>query len=215
MAHDPHFSSSQVAVSSLDFRLSIRRLLNLFILIITVLGIAAAQDLPKKIRGYKVQIVKVHLNTSDSRPPDPEAPAAHVNIKNIKLADYSVMGITLKMPVELRPVNGAGKVDFMTFHDFSLDGTPIEIQEFQHAFSFENGQPIALPEPVTAFVRTDRVITTAWKETRDNRPEWTITGRAFVFGRFRKYGMHFKRVIPIDVAFTIPNPLYKPKKPGQ
>ena len=42
----------------------------------------------------------------------------------------------------------------------------------------------------------------------DTRTEWIVTGRVFVFGKFRRYGLYHKRVVPIDLNLTIKNPLH-------
>jgi hypothetical protein len=45
------------------------------------------------------------------------------------------------------------------------------------------------------------------REMRDSKKEWTITGRVFVFGKFRKFGFEHKRVVPIDIHLTVANPI--------
>ena len=41
----------------------------------------------------------------------------------------------------------------------------------------------------------------------DPKKKWSVTGTVFVFGKFKKYGINFKRVVPIKIDLTIANPL--------
>jgi hypothetical protein len=208
---DRNFAFSKYRITALLRIPSQRTLFVAITLIWLLISSISAQDFPKKIRGYKVQIVKsVPISPNSNGTEAPEK----INIKKVEVADYSLTGITLKMQVELHPVDAAGKVDFITFNDFAVDGVPVDIEEYREQFSFDNGKPIVLPGPVTVFIRTDRVIATAWKQTHQNEPKLKITGRAFVFGKFRKYGLSFKRVVPVDMSFSIPNPLFKPENPS-
>jgi len=38
--------------------------------------------------------------------------------------------------------------------------------------------------------------------------EWPIVGVVYVFGRFNKSVFRFKRVIPVEINLTTPNPLH-------
>lgn len=185
------------------------------ILLISLIYVgAAAQELPKKIRGYKVHNVKAS-DVPAAKPSGSDLAPPEINLHGLEVVDYSLSGVTFKTPVRFGSVNGAGSVDFISFHDFRVNGVPVEIEEYTDKFSFESGQPIVLPNPVKVFIRTDRVMTVAWKEARDSQPQWKVTGRAFVFGKFRKYGFTFKRVIPVDLTFTVKNPLYKLENASQ
>ena len=175
--------------------------------------VASAQELPNKIRGYKVHNIKAS-ELPTARPSESGISAPEINLHRLEVVDYSLSGVTFKTPVQFGSVNGSGTVDFISFHDFRVNGVPVEIEEYKDKFSFESGQPIVLPNPVKVFIRTDRVMTVAWKEARDSQPQWKVTGRALVFGKFRKYGFTFKRVIPVDLTFTVKNPLYKPENTG-
>ena len=47
----------------------------------------------------------------------------------------------------------------------------------------------------------------ALSERRDSKGQWRVKGTAMVFGKFRKFGFSFKRVVPVKVDFYIPNPI--------
>jgi hypothetical protein len=202
----------KVLTSTLPFVRQFAFLLPLILLITCVS--ASAQELPKKIRGYKVHTVKASQAPS-TKSSDSNIPAPEIDLSGLEVVDYSLSGVTFKTPVKFGAVNGSGTVDFISFHDFQVNGVPVDVEEYRDKFTFASGQPIVLPKPVSIFVRTDRVLSVGWKEARDSQPQWQVTGRAFVFGKFRKFGFKFKRVIPVDVTFTVKNPLYKPENAAQ
>jgi hypothetical protein len=41
----------------------------------------------------------------------------------------------------------------------------------------------------------------------DSKETWPVTGRVYVFGKFKKSVFTFKRVIPVELKATMQNPL--------
>jgi Predicted acyltransferase len=164
---------------------------------------ATAQNLPDTIRGYKV-----HKEIIAIKKPSTEKQAI-VTIGNPEATDISLTGVELEFPVEIFSPGQSGKVDFLTFHDIRVNDISVEVPEYTTKFEFRKGTLFQLPEPAKVFLPTTRIIRAAWSEMRDSRNEWTVTGRVFVFGKFRKFGFHHKRVVPIDFTLVIPNPLKK------
>ena len=173
----------------------------LILLILVSASVATAQELPDKIRGYKVYKDKVSINTLST---DADA-AIHVGDPN--LVDVSLTGITFELPAELTAAKQSGKVEMVTFHDLKVNGIKVEPEEYSHGFEFRKGEKVRVPKRVKIFVPASGVIKTAWQEMTNARDEWTVTGRVFVFGKFRRYGLYHKRVVPIDFSLTIKNPL--------
>ncbi|MCY7377045.1 MAG: hypothetical protein LH472_13885, partial [Pyrinomonadaceae bacterium] len=103
----------------------------------------------------------------------------------------------------------SGKIDFLTFHDFRVNGLAVDVEEYQESFEFKKNQTIALPKPVKIFVGAGQTLRGALSEWRNSKDEWTVTGRIFVFGHFKKAGFKFKRVVPIEINLKIENPLPK------
>lgn len=204
-------SEGKVPLSTLLFVRQFASLLLLILLVSTVCVNASAQELPKKIRGYKVHNIKASQAPS-AKSGDRNIPTPEIKLDELEVVDYSLSGVTFATPIEFGAVKNSGTVDFISFHDFNVNGVPVDVEEYKDKFNFESGQPIVLPKPVNVFVRTDRVMSVAWKETRDSQPQWKVTGRALVFGKFRKFGLTFKRVIPVDVVLTVKNPLFRPDK---
>ena len=170
----------------------------LFVLLSFVFA-AHAQDLPDKIRGYKVYRDKVSVNA------DME-PDAAIYVGDPELADISLSGITLEFPAEFTASYQSGKVDLVTFQDLKVNGIKVEFEEYSHRFEFKKGEKVTIPKSVRIFVPAFGVVEAAWREMTDTRREWAVTGRAFVFGRFRRFGIDHKRVVPIDINLAVRNP---------
>lgn len=173
----------------------------------TILTVAAsAQDLPSKIRGYSVHKERITISTSAADDTQAQAPAA-VEVGDPAVSEFSLSGVTFELPLSFTSPSQSGKVDFLTFHDFSVNGIPVSLEEYVAPFEFRKNAPITLPKPVPVFLNTARLLQAAWKELRESKDEWTVTGRVFIFGRFRRFGFYHKRVVPVDVRVSIKNPV--------
>jgi hypothetical protein len=174
---------------------------------------ALAQEFPKEIRGYKVHKISISVKTSSTKAPAKSGPEALVKIGDPAITDLSFTGLTFEIPAEITAYDQSGRVDFLTFNDFKVDGLAVDVEEYRSAFSFKKNELVVLPKPARFFLGTGQIVKAAWKEIAETKKEWTITGRVFVFGKFKKLGFSFKRVIPVDINLTIKNPLieYKSK----
>ena len=47
----------------------------------------------------------------------------------------------------------------------------------------------------------------ARRELIESKKEWQVTGTVFIFGKFKKFGFGFKRVVPVKINLKIDNPL--------
>ncbi len=185
--------------------------LSLFALLTTALfGNIFSQELPDKIRGYKVYRGELPVVVSASADDTgKDSVDAFVKIGEPEVVEIGLSGITLELPAEIRPISQSGKIDFLTFFDLRVNSMPVEAEEYRTPFEFSRGNAVQLPLPARIFIPAERVIQAAWKEMTDSKDEWVVTGRVFVFGKFRKYGFYHKRVVPIDFEVTIKNPLLK------
>lgn len=182
----------------------IRRILPAAFLLLLSLSLAA-QELPKEIRGYKVYKPKPTLVRTEASAERRQSEPIAIRASN--LVSISVDGVTFEADIAVQPIPHNGKVDFLTFHDFTVNGVHVEIEEYTSPFAIRKNEPISLQKPATIFLPTLQIVQAGWKEMRDSRAEWAVSGRVFIFGRFKKFGMEFKRVIPVDVSFTIKNPV--------
>lgn len=193
---------------------SINKLIPFSIFTVLIFALPAlSQELPKEIRGYKVHKTSISVKTSVNKAPARSGPEALVKLGDPAVTDFSFTGITFEIPAEVTAFDQSGRVDFLTFHDFKVDGLAVEVEEYRNPFSFRKNELVVLPKPARVFLGTGQIVKAAWKEIAETKKEWTITGRVFVFGKFKKLGFSFKRVIPVDIILTIKNPLieYKSK----
>ena len=170
---------------------------------------AFSQKLPNKIRGYKVYQTKISVKTDKEKTKEKKGAEAIVKIGEPELEDFSLTGITLKFPASVEGIEHSGKIDFLTFEDFKVNDLDVEIEEYKHPFEIKKDEKVFLPKPVKVFLRADRALRGALGEMKDSKKVWNVTGRIFVFGKFKKFGINFKRVVPIEINIKIENPLKK------
>ena len=96
---------------------------------------ALAQELPKEIRGYKVHKTSISVKTSSNKAPAKSGPEALVKIGDPAVTDLSFTGITFEIPAEITAFDQSGRVDFLTFNDFKVDGLAVDVEEYRSAFS--------------------------------------------------------------------------------
>ena len=171
-----------------------------------------AQDLPDEIRGYKVYGAKVSVTNKTGQAAEKDKAEAMARLTEPELTETSLTGLTFEISAEIDPLDYKGKVDFLTFKDFKVNGLEVEIEEYTNSFEFKKNEVIKLPRPIKILIGTKQALKGALEEINDSKDEWTVTGRVFVFGRFKKLGFNFKRVVPVDVNVKIKNPL-KEKMP--
>lgn len=176
-------------------------------LILAFAQTGVAQELPPKIRGYKVHNAKIEVRSADDRKLLDSDREAVITLGKLEVDDYGITGITLSAGAQISPIDQSGRVEFLTFRDFRVNGVAVDIEEYVHPFSFKKGETISLPKPARIFVGTLNLARAARNELTDPKKKWSVSGTVFVFGRFKKYGMSFKRVVPIKIDLIITNPL--------
>lgn len=169
-----------------------------------------AQDLPDKIRGYKLHKVKIAVKTENEKSDKSKEASeneAFVKVAEPEILDFSLTGITFELAAELSSIEQGGTVDFLTFHDFRVNGLKVDLEEYKESFDFKKNKSIILPKPFKIFLGTGQALSGAVKEIKDSKEEWRVTGRVFVFGHFKKSFLKFKRVVPVDIDILIKNPV--------
>ncbi len=184
---------------------------SLFIAFIFLLLFSAnipAQDLPDRIRGYKVHKAKIAVKTErDRNENSKEKNEAFVKINDPEVFDVSLTGITFELAAEISSIEQSGTVDFLSFHDFRVNGLKVSVEEYDESFDFKKNEPVILPKTFKIFLGTGQALSGAFKEIKDSKDEWRVTGRVFVFGQFKKSFLKFKRVVPVEIDILIKNPL--------
>lgn len=181
--------------------------LSAFICCLSLSLSAFAQDLPKEIRGYKVYNAKISVVNQIEKTDKKDKSEAFVKIGEPELIDVSLVGTTFEISAEIDSLDQSGTIDFLTFHDFRVGGLKVEVQEYKESFEIKKNQTIFLPKPIVIFLNTGQTLRGALSELKQSKEEWTVTGRVFVFGRFKKSFLKFKRVVPIEINLKIKNPL--------
>ena len=166
-----------------------------------------AQDLPKEIRGYKVHREKISINNQTEKPDTKDKSEVLVKTGEPELIDVSLSGITFEISAEITSLKQSGTIDFLTFNDFRVNGLKVNVEEYKESFDFKKNQTISLPKPIVIFINAGQTLRGALKETKESPEQWTVTGRVFIFGRFKKSFLKFKRVIPVEINLEIKNPL--------
>lgn len=189
----------------------------IFLSISTIIFSAAvfSQKLPDKIRDYKVYDAKISVKTNQNAQTEIDKKgesAATVKIGEPELTEVSLTGITFEISGEISNLGQSGTVDFLAFHDFRVNGLTVEIEEYKESFAFEKNQSVKLPKPVRIFLSAAQTLRGAMREIKNSQDEWLVTGRVFVFGKFKKFGFSFKRVVPVEVSVKIKNPLKETDK---
>jgi len=157
---------------------------------------AYAQPWPSKIRGYKVYDAKLDL-----------ASDASVKLVDLRIAEAGFSGMTLDVDAEILSRKQGGKIDFVTFRDFKINGIPVEIEEYTHPFALKKGEPFLLPRSARIRLKTASVPIASVRTLREDGRELDVTGTMFIFGKFKKFGFTFKRVVPVRVDMKMANPL--------
>jgi hypothetical protein len=171
-----------------------------------------AQDLPNEIRGYKVYKAKISVKNQNKKSVAQDKSEAFIKVGGPEVVDVSLTGVTLELSAEIDVPIQSGTVDFLTFKDFRVNGLAVNVEEYRESFEFKKNQTAILPKPVKIFIGTGQTLRGAVNELKDSKDEWTVTGTIFVFGRFKKSFLKFKRVVPVEVNIKIKNPLRNSKE---
>ncbi len=191
-------------------------------------GSGQTRSYPKEIRGYKVERTVVEIKkpdtgqtksktetgnitdgTSDaarSASGDPDIDQL-IKFEKPKLARVTPLGITFDVAIVVAPVKQSGHVEFLMFEDMVVNGRSVEIDEYHRAFDLPNKQSLTLREPLHIYIYLPSAVLAALGEWTDSKETWPVTGRVYVFGKFKKSLFSFKRCVPVELNLTMNNPL--------
>jgi len=191
----------------------------LLIPIMSASGLAQTRTYPKEIRGYKVERTAIEIKkpepsknarsarqSQDSNASDADIDAL-IQFGAPELARVTPLGITFEVPVVVAPVTQKGRVDFLVFEDMEVNGRSVEIDEYRRAFDLPNKHPLTLREPLRFYIYLPSAVLAAMGEWSDSKESWPVTGRVYVFGKFKKSLFSFKRCVPVELNLTMRNPL--------
>jgi hypothetical protein len=166
---------------------------------------------PDKIRGYKVERTVVEIKKPENKQPSNSDSDSDVDTL-IKLGDPKVtnvtpLGITFEVPIVVAPVKQSGRVDFLVFEDMVINGRSVDVAEYQHHFDLPNKAPATLSAPLSIYIYLPSALLAAIGDWADSKETWPVTGRVYVFGKFKKSIFSFKRVVPVELNMMMRNPL--------
>lgn len=178
----------------------------------------AERSYPKEIRGYKVERAKVEIkrqrDEGEARKANGSGDAdALIQFGEPRVVRVTPLGLTLEVPVTVAAVKQGGHVDFLTFEEMVVNGTTVSVDEYDHPFELPNKSAVTLPVPIRLFISTPNVLLGALDEWNNSKEAWPVTGRVYVFGRFKKFLFQFKRAVPIELSLSLSNPLRVGKQP--
>jgi hypothetical protein len=193
--------------------------------------LSQSRTYPKEIRGYKVErtVVEVKkperkIQKSGNGPTQSDGvdqndsatnPAADVDelirFGQPRLTRVTPLGITFEVPIVVSPVKQSGHVNFLVFEDMVVNGTSVDIAEYHHTFDLPNKDPLTLREPLHFYIYLPSALLAALGDWSDTKETWPVTGRVYVFGKFKKSVFSFKRVVPVELDLTMRNPLRENK----
>jgi hypothetical protein len=203
-----------------------------FVIALAPTALPQTRTYPKEIRGYKVERTIVEVKkpeakneksgndksqrgndgganqTESSADPNSDVDAL-IQLGPPQLARVTPLGITFEVPIVVSPVKQSGHVDFLVFEDMVVNGTSVEIDEYHHAFDLPNKQRLTLRQPLRFYIYLPKAVLAALGDWSDSKETWPLTGRVYVFGKFKKSLFTFKRVVPVELNVTMRNPLKK------
>ena len=189
---------------------------------------AQTRTYPDKIRGYKVERTVVEVkkprvnNSSKARTEntDEQSDDATADDNDVdqliqfgqpELAHATPLGITFALPIVVAPVTQKGHVDFLVFEDMVINGRSVEISDYSRSFDLPNKDSLTLKDPLRIYIYLPSALLAAIGEWTDSKETWPVTGRVYVFGKFKKsvlgISTSFKRCIPVELNLTMRNPL--------
>jgi len=172
---------------------------------------------PDKIRGYKVERTNVEVKRSKYNGAkssesgqvslDDSSVDQLISLGKPTLASVTQLGITFEVPMVVAPVTQSGKVDFLVFEDMEINGHSVNISDYERSFKLPNDKSLTLKDPLRIYIYLPSALLAALGEWTDSQDTWPVTGRVYVFGKFKKSIFSFKRCVPVELDLKMRNPL--------
>ena len=185
------------------------------IMTLAVSGTAQPRSYPKAIRGYKVEHTAVETKPPEKRAEEKVDGDAESNREVDQLIKFgppqvarvTPLGITFEVPIVIAPVKQSGHVEFLTFENMRVNDHAVEIEEYRRSFDLPNKRPLTLKASLRFYIYLPAAVLAAANEWSDSKEIWPVTGRVYVFGKFKKGLFSFKRSVPVELNLTMRNPL--------
>jgi hypothetical protein len=173
-------------------------------------GTATQREYPKEIRGYKLERVNIELKKQDKKSGSSAAsPNGIITFGQAKVVSITPFGVTLEIPIVVAAVKQKGKVDFLSFYDMTINGTHVDVDDYNGSFDLPTEHSLILGTPITVFIAMPNALLGAMRDRAAPKETWPVTGVAYVFGQFKKWIFKGKRVVPVELDLQMRNPLRK------
>ena len=191
----------------------------LFLISMPMPASGQSRSYPDNIRGYKVErtVIEIKKPENKNQANDGVTASSDSDVDQLitfgqpSIARATPLGMTFEVPVVVAPVKQSGKVDFLVFEDMEVNGHSVQIDEYKHSFGLPDKKSLTLRDPLRIYIYLPSAILAALGDWTDSRDTWPVTGRVYVFGRFKKkilgISTSFKRVVPVELNLTMRNPL--------
>ena len=200
-------------------QLATQGVIALFLMSTPMLAAGQSHSYPDNIRGYKVErtVVEIKKPENKNQADDGVTASSDSDVDQLitfgqpSIARATPLGMTFEVPVVVAPVKQSGKVDFLVFEDMEINGHSVHIDDYNHSFGLPDKKSLTLRDPLRIYIYLPGAILAALGDWTDSRDTWPVTGRVYVFGRFKKkilgISTSFKRVVPVELNLTMRNPL--------
>ena len=169
-------------------------------------GGAGGSNLPKEVRGYKVERAKVGAGKRKNSV-SPDGAQDLVTFGTARVTSVGPLEVALEVPVTIAPVEASGDVELLVFEGVEVNGIPVTVEDYKSQFSLPRAAPLTLAEPIRLRVSTTQALIGTVSEILGPSKEWPVTGRVYVCGRYKRFLMSFKRAVPVELKASIQNPL--------
>jgi hypothetical protein len=168
--------------------------------------VATQREYPKEIRGYKLERVTIEPKGPDKGGAGAGSNEAIITFGEARVVSVSPLGVTIEIPIVVAPVKRKGRIDFLSFYDMTINGTRVDVDDYNESFDLPTKQALTL-RPITVFVATPNALVGAVQDLARPQESWPVTGVVYVFGEFKKWIFTGKRVVPVELDLQMRNPL--------
>src|ERR1041385_3085316 len=120
-------------------------------------GGAGGSNLPKEVRGYKVERAKVGAGKRKNSV-SPDGAQDLVTFGTARVTSVGPLEVALEVPVTIAPVEASGDVELLVFEGVEVNGIPVTVEDYKSQFSLPRGAPLTLAAALRLRVSTTQAL---------------------------------------------------------
>jgi len=163
----------------------------------------SGQKYPDRIDGYKVHKKAVVIRSTDQKT---EKRDLELRFEDPTFAGASLTAVKFELQASVSSQR-SGTIEKIRFEHLTVNGISVEVDELTTPFELSSEEITKLPERFKASVSSFGAAKAVWLELTDPKKEWRVRGTAYIFGRFKRFGMTFRRAIPVEFDLSVKNPI--------